>query len=52
MANAVPEKIAKFIAHYIFKTFKPQVVIDGLCGVGTTSIQFAKFGKVISIDID
>jgi hypothetical protein len=38
MEITIPEKISKFISNYIYKTFKPSTIIDGLCGAGSASI--------------
>ncbi|CAG9312776.1 unnamed protein product [Blepharisma stoltei] len=46
------EKIVKSIAKYAVLRGKPNSVIDALCGVGGFTIQFAKYCKVIAIDID
>ncbi|OUM68438.1 hypothetical protein PIROE2DRAFT_27798, partial [Piromyces sp. E2] len=41
------------ISQHIAKRCKCNVIVDGFCGAGGNSIQFAKYcGRVISIDID
>lgn len=47
--SVTPENVAKQLA----KRIKCDIIVDGFCGCGGNSIQFAKSGKrVIAIDID
>lgn len=54
-SSITPEEIAKHIARWVQNVFgeKQGMVIDGLCGIGGNTIQFAKKIKTcVAIDID
>ena len=53
--SVTPEAIAKDQAEYCYEMLNSRniTILDGYCGIGGNSIQFAKiFHKVIAIDID
>lgn len=53
-SSVTPEEIAKHIARWCVNSFGPEcTVIDGLCGIGGNTIQFAKkVSKVYAVDIE
>ena len=51
--SVTPEEISHSISKFFFKNFYSEsVILDAFCGVGGNTIQFAKYFKVIAIDID
>lgn len=50
--NTTHEKIAKYIAKYIYQSCTVDKVLDSFCGVGGNTIQLAKLFKVYAVDID
>ena len=51
--SVTPEEISHSNSEFFFKNFYSEsVILDAFCGVGGNTIQFAKYFKVIAIDID
>ncbi|ODQ63678.1 S-adenosyl-L-methionine-dependent methyltransferase, partial [Nadsonia fulvescens var. elongata DSM 6958] len=52
--SVTPEAVAVSVAEYLYECQPDaQVIVDGFCGAGGNSIQFARlFPRVISIEID